>query len=337
MSSSKNPLRQAGASILMNTDQPRPPSQGRVSLDLSGSSNSALQADYDVMMTDAERFQETPRTAWRSQYWSKSTPWGTDRRQYTADALYRNNTKPTTVGFDHTKKWHQPAEKMTQQQTAEDMIRTVVEKLEQHCRSTFMLTKMFKFFDKDNSNTIDREELANVLNSFSIMLDVQQLDAIMAHFGAVRDSADSTKFVIRYTDFISALDRLNNKHPLDYQKAGRFSRERRTLSPEGKRLCTPGHHAPVGCPSMGSFWPEDRHATRMTMRTSTNSDREIVPGSPIGAHSYAIDSTSLPQSRLHKLNPNAANKKPSSSMPLPVAPKSTSEQWREPGVGNGIL
>mmetsp|Transcript_16052 Transcript_16052/g.31706 ORF Transcript_16052/g.31706 Transcript_16052/m.31706 type:complete len:320 (-) Transcript_16052:94-1053(-) len=301
-----SPFQAAGASILGSTDSVgRPNSRGVTgsrpnSRGFNVKLNVADTPSYDVVMTDAQRFHETPRTAWRTQYWSKSTPWGTDRRQYANDALYKNNTKPTTKFFDHSKKWHQPSEKMSVEQTAEDMVRTIVEKLEQHCRSTFMLTRMFKLFDRDNSNTIDREELAGVLNSFSIMLDVKQLDAIMDMFGAVADDTSEHKMVISYPEFVGALDRLSNKHPLDYQKPGRFSRERRTLSPDGKRLCTPGTHAPVGCPSMGSFWPEDRLATRMTLRTS--SLEQVVPGSPLGAHSFALDSMSQPQMRLHKID-----------------------------------
>ena len=59
-----------------------------------------------------------------------------------------------------------------------------IAKLEQHCRSTFLLTRMFKMFDKDNSSTIDKQEMVAVLLTFSIELTETQLDAIMQVFGA---------------------------------------------------------------------------------------------------------------------------------------------------------
>jgi Ca2+-binding EF-hand superfamily protein len=37
-----------------------------------------------------------------------------------------------------------------------------VEKLEQHCQSTFAMTRAFKLFDRDMSSTIDTEEMRQV-------------------------------------------------------------------------------------------------------------------------------------------------------------------------------
>lgn len=37
-----------------------------------------------------------------------------------------------------------------------------VEKLEQHCNSTFAMTRAFKLFDRDMSSTIDSEEMRQV-------------------------------------------------------------------------------------------------------------------------------------------------------------------------------
>ena len=38
-------------------------------------------------------------------------------------------------------------------------MRQIVYKLEQHCNSTFALGRAFKFFDRDNSSTIDVDEM----------------------------------------------------------------------------------------------------------------------------------------------------------------------------------
>ena len=51
----------------------------------------------------------------------------------------------------------------------------VRQQLEQHCNSTFALTRAFKIFDKDMSNSIDKEEMRAVLITFSIDLSGQIL------------------------------------------------------------------------------------------------------------------------------------------------------------------
>ena len=148
----------------------------------------------------------------------KSTPWGTDRRVFQSDQLYKSNIKPTVCThpiylpdnahacspvknfdwaiftyhlddleirrnkyggddpathhptctslvpspphqsrlYDTSNQWHQAHVRQSDMLTsAEDIVSTMVDKLEQRCKSTHLLTRMFKLFDRDNSSTID--------------------------------------------------------------------------------------------------------------------------------------------------------------------------------------
>mmetsp|Transcript_3235 Transcript_3235/g.8113 ORF Transcript_3235/g.8113 Transcript_3235/m.8113 type:complete len:288 (+) Transcript_3235:143-1006(+) len=274
-----SPFRQSADNILGNTKSSTPGSDLKGVLKSPGTPGSRYRASFNETVkasTDpgaapfilsTQKYGESPRSTWRRQYWTKTTPWASDRRAYAGDSLYLNNIKPSSKLFDTTKQWHMHPDERKQPDSAEDIIRTMVEKLEQHCRSTYMLTRMFKMFDRDMSSTIDRHELQAVLSSFSIELSPIQMESVMGHFRENRaPSTASQKLydndVIRYQDFVQAIENLSNKHPLDYQKSGRLGKERRTLAKDGQRVCTPGFRAPVGCPASGSFWPEDYSQVR---------------------------------------------------------------------------
>jgi len=143
-----------------------------------------------------------------------------------------------------------------------------IAKLEQHCRSTFLLTRMFKMFDKDNSSTIDKEEMVAVLLTFSIELTETQLSAIMEHFGAQEVGGEQ---VISYAQFVHAIENVAKQHPLSSRvtKPGYIRRAIFSTSTDGKRLCTPGFHSPIGCPMHGSYYPEDSSMLKIH-NTQTN-------------------------------------------------------------------
>ena len=48
---------------------------------------------------------ETPRTRWRRQYWSKSTPFGTDRRTYSGMHFYDTCIKPVSRYYNKSSRW----------------------------------------------------------------------------------------------------------------------------------------------------------------------------------------------------------------------------------------
>ena len=58
---------------------------------------------------------------------------------------------------------------------SEDVLILIVSKLEQHCNTGFALTRAFKVFDKDMSNSIDKDEMRAVLITFSIELTDKQV------------------------------------------------------------------------------------------------------------------------------------------------------------------
>ena len=67
-----------------------------------------------------------------------------------------------------------------------------VKKLEQHNSSAFELSRAFKFFDKNHSQTIDVDELVSVLKSFALELNSTQLDAVLDRFQAKVIPSQST-------------------------------------------------------------------------------------------------------------------------------------------------
>mmetsp|Transcript_6617 Transcript_6617/g.10457 ORF Transcript_6617/g.10457 Transcript_6617/m.10457 type:complete len:346 (-) Transcript_6617:407-1444(-) len=214
------------------------------------------QPDPTVAKVLNENVWETPRAKWRKQYWNKSTPWATDRRVYAGHGIYRTTVKPHSRNYNASGRWELEST-INMSKNSEDIVRQIVQKLEQHCSSTFALTRAFKIFDRDMSSTIDSEEMRAVLVTFSIDLTDDQMISVMHDFGA-EDYQDGKGLQIKYTSFVNAVDRLASKHPLE-MTTGRFIRDLRanyTRDDEGRRLCTPGFKAPVGCPIAGCYFPE---------------------------------------------------------------------------------
>lgn len=135
---------------------------------------------------------------------------------------------------------------------------------------------MFKMFDKDNSSTIDREEMVAVLLTFSIELTESQVNNIMMYFGA--EDKGHGKQEISYAHFVKAIETVAKQHPLDsrQKRPGYIRRSIFSTSGDGVRLCTPGFHAPIGCPMHGSYYPEDSsmlniHTENPRFHTGANS------------------------------------------------------------------
>lgn len=101
---------------------------------------------------------ETPRSQWRRQFWQKNTPWGTDRKIFGGEHFYETPIKSSVRNYNNSSRWeHDP--KLIPTGNSEDIIRQIVYKLEQHCNTTFALTRAFKIFDKDMSSSIDKVSL----------------------------------------------------------------------------------------------------------------------------------------------------------------------------------
>mmetsp|Transcript_29001 Transcript_29001/g.56705 ORF Transcript_29001/g.56705 Transcript_29001/m.56705 type:complete len:322 (+) Transcript_29001:216-1181(+) len=309
--SSRTPLRgrsdspfQMGANTMLdNVESPKTPSKGllrsvgtpgtgsRVNMTIPNLDHS-FKTDFGRTISTkgfkdppVERAEKTPRSSWRAQYWKKSTPWATDRDAYGGDHQYLTTIKPSSQYYNSGHQWHVEGYNEAPSDTALDIVRQLIAKLEQHCRSTFLLTRMFKMFDKDNSSTIDKDEMVAVLLTFSIELTEPQLQAIMIHFGA-RESATGEP-VISYAQFVQAIEAVAKQHPLSSRvnKPGYIRRAIFSTSPDGKRLCTPGFHAPIGCPMHGSYYPEDCAMLNIHNQQTSFNPMNKNPGvtSPIGA------------------------------------------------------
>jgi len=199
----------------------------------------------------------TPRTKWRKQFWSKRAPWAVDRRVFTGTSTYLTSLKPSARNYNSTTRWEFGRDDKLHMQNSEDIVRQIVMKLEQHCNSTFSLSRAFKFFDRDNSATIDIDEMRACLVTFSIEVTDDELGRVMMDFGAELD--DQGNKVIRYKQFVSAVEQLGGKHPLKVN-SGRYIKNLRATfmrDPEGRRVCTPGFKSPVGCPDSGCYYPEN--------------------------------------------------------------------------------
>ena len=111
-----------------------------------------------------------------------------------------------------------------------------VRKLEQLNSSAFELSRAFKFFDKDHSQTIDVHEFNDVLKSFALELNSAQLNAVMERFQAKvcdefwvvklaanrpesQDQGDGHGLVISYPDFVRAVVRVTDQHPFAADKS----------------------------------------------------------------------------------------------------------------------
>lgn len=226
------------------------------------------------------RGEKTPRSSWRAQYWKKATPWATDRDAYGGRTQYTTTIKPTSKSFNDQHEWHVEGYNKPPEETPQEIIQQLIAKLEQHCRSTFLLNRMFKVFDKDNSSTIDKEEMVAVLLTFSIELTEAQVDAIMNYFGATDHGRGKTE--IGYAQFVKAIEAVARQHPLDsrQRRAGYMRRSVFSTSGDGNRLCTPGFYAPIGCPMYGSYYPEDSmmlniHGENPRFHTGANSPLNV--------------------------------------------------------------
>jgi len=60
--------------------------------------NALIRVTQDISL-------ETPRTTWRRQYWSKSTPFGTDRRTYSGTHFYDSCIKPVSRYYNKSSRW----------------------------------------------------------------------------------------------------------------------------------------------------------------------------------------------------------------------------------------
>jgi hypothetical protein len=147
---------------------------------------------------------ETPRAKWRRQFWQKTTPWAEDRRTYGGQNFYNTTLKPSSRNHvDIAGQWS--FQDKSRSVTAEsvdidDIIALLVRKIEQHNSSAFELSRTFKFFDKNHSQTIDVEELASVLKSFALELSSSQIEAILDRFEAKVCSTNLLdRFKIRQT------------------------------------------------------------------------------------------------------------------------------------------
>uniref|UniRef100_A0A6U2F9A4 EF-hand domain-containing protein n=1 Tax=Hemiselmis andersenii TaxID=464988 RepID=A0A6U2F9A4_HEMAN len=289
---SDSPFEMAASSMLVTPEKPKTPSKSllrpsgtpgtgsRVGLKLPNASPSPV--DTDALTKEfgrtvstkgfkdppVDRGEKTPRSSWRAQYWKKSTPWATDRDAYGGRHQYMTTIKPSSQYYNSNHQWHVEGYNQAPSDSALDIVKQLIAKLEQHCRSTFLLTRMFKMFDKDNNSTIDKEEMVAVLLTFSIELTETQLDAIMQHFGAQEVGGEQ---VISYAQFVSAIESVAKQHPLSSKvsKPGYIRRAIFSTSTDGKRLCTPGFHSPIGCPMHGSYYPEDSSMLKIH-NTQTN-------------------------------------------------------------------
>eukprot|EP00961_Rhodomonas_salina_P207199 2796571-Rhodomonas_salina.2 len=112
---------------------------------------------------------ETPRSAWRKQYWQKSTPWATDRRVYTGGAMYQTSLKPHTRNYNGTSRWeYDPT--LEGMHNSEDVVRQICRDILIGASATFC-----------NDAWCPEQ----VLISFSIDLSEQQIQALMVDFGGV--------------------------------------------------------------------------------------------------------------------------------------------------------
>ncbi len=137
---------------------------------------------------------ETPRAKWRRQFWQKTTPWAEDRRTYGGLNFYNTTLKPSSRNHvDIAGQWSfQDKSRSVTAESADidDIIALLVKKIEQHNSSAFELSRTFKFFDKNHSQTIDVEELESVLKSFALELNSVQIEAILDRFEAKVYSAN---------------------------------------------------------------------------------------------------------------------------------------------------
>ena len=74
-------------------------------------------------------------------------------------STYLTSLKPSARNYNSTTRWECGDEGQPLACSSEDIVRQIVYKLEQHCNSTFALGRAFKFFDRDNSSTIDVDEM----------------------------------------------------------------------------------------------------------------------------------------------------------------------------------
>ena len=87
----------------------------------------------------------SPRTTWRRQFWKKNTPWGVDRDLFGGAHHYNTTIKSSVRNYDQSARWERDP-KFTPPPNSEDIIRQIVYKLEEHCNTTFALTRAFKIF-----------------------------------------------------------------------------------------------------------------------------------------------------------------------------------------------
>ena len=107
---------------------------------------------------------ETPRSQWRRQFWLRNTPWGTDRKIFGGEHFYETPIKSSVRNYNNSSRWeHDP--KIVPTGNSEDIIRQIVYKLEQHCNTTFALTRAFKIFDRDMSSSIDKVTFTEICRS----------------------------------------------------------------------------------------------------------------------------------------------------------------------------
>ena len=108
---------------------------------------------------------ETPRAQWRRQFWQKNTPWGVDRTLFGGEHFYETPIKSSVRNYNNSTRWeHDP--KLVPTGNSEDIIRQIVYKLEQHCNTTFALTRAFKIFDRDMSSSIDKVRVCMLAFAF---------------------------------------------------------------------------------------------------------------------------------------------------------------------------
>jgi hypothetical protein len=110
---------------------------------------------------------ETPRAQWRRQFWQKNTPWGVDRSLFGGGHFYETTIKSSVRNYNNSTRWeHDP--KLVPTGNSEDIIRQIVYKLEQHCNTTFALTRAFKIFDRDMSSSIDKVRVCMSIFAFAL-------------------------------------------------------------------------------------------------------------------------------------------------------------------------
>eukprot|EP00277_Geminigera_cryophila_P002210 CAMPEP_0179422868 /NCGR_PEP_ID=MMETSP0799-20121207/10685_1 /TAXON_ID=46947 /ORGANISM="Geminigera cryophila, Strain CCMP2564" /LENGTH=187 /DNA_ID=CAMNT_0021197083 /DNA_START=119 /DNA_END=679 /DNA_ORIENTATION=+ len=169
--------------------------------------------------------------------------------------FYDTCIKPVSRYYNKSSRWEN-ASTIVPPVDSEETIRKIVYKLEQHCTSMFALTHAFKMFDKDQSNSIDKDEMRAVLHTFAIEMSDEEIENLMNDFGAI-DAGDGLGKTIQYRDFVTACETVSSQHPFQIN-TGRFIKnlKARYLEDEhGQRLCTPGSKAPVGCPVSGCYFP----------------------------------------------------------------------------------